>query len=95
MTNGNVAPHRGGLILALGIIGLVACAPAGIFAWIMGKNDMKAMDAGSMDSTGRGSTQAGMICGIIATVLMGLALIGMLIAIAVGGLAFFGGKLDS
>jgi len=30
-------PHRGGVILALGIIGLVVCFICGIFAWIMGK----------------------------------------------------------
>ncbi len=62
-------PHRGGLILALGIIGLVACGPVGIAAWLMGNNDLKAMDAGRMDPEGRQLTQVGKILGIIATVL--------------------------
>ena len=82
MTNGSAAPHRGGLILALGIIGLVACAPVGIFAWVMGKKDLAAIDGGSMDPTGRGTTQAGMVCGIVATVLLGLQIIVLIIVIA-------------
>lgn len=54
-------PHRGGLILALGILGLVTCFICGIIAWIMGKNDLKEMEAGTMDLPGRGLTQAGFV----------------------------------
>ena len=68
-------PHRGTLILVLGILGLVICGPLGIAAWIMGSGDLKAMDAGTMDPSGRGNTNAGKICGIIATVLMALAVL--------------------
>jgi hypothetical protein len=71
-------PHRGTLILALGILGLVVCGPLGIAAWIMGSNDLKEMAAGTMDPSGRGNTQAGKICGIIATILM---IIGVIIGI--------------
>ena len=39
-------PHRGGVILALGILGLLVCAILGIFAWIMGNNDLAEMRAG-------------------------------------------------
>jgi len=63
-------PHRSTLILVFGILGLVVCAPFGIAAWIMGSNDLKEMDAGTMDPTGRSNTQAGKICGIIATILL-------------------------
>jgi hypothetical protein len=73
-------PHRGVLILILGILSFVLC---GLFtaipAWIMGSGDLKAMDAGQMDPSGRGLTQAGKICGIIATILSGLVLVGWLI----------------
>ncbi len=62
--------HRGGLILALGIIGLVACQPVGIAAWVLGNNDLKAMDAGQMDPEGRQLTQVGKILGMVATILM-------------------------
>jgi hypothetical protein len=68
-------PHRGTLILILGILGLVVCGPLGIAAWVMGANDLKEMDAGTMDPSGRGTTQGGKICGIIACVLMVVAFI--------------------
>ena len=68
-------PHRGTLILVLGILGLVVCAPLGIAAWIMGSGDLKQMDAGTMDPSGRGTTQAGKICGIIGTILLIVTLI--------------------
>ena len=63
-------PHRGTLILVLGILGLVVCAPLAIAAWVMGAGDLKQIDAGTMDPSGRGTTQAGMICGIIGTILL-------------------------
>lgn len=63
-------PHRGTLVLVLGILSLVVCSPLGIAAWIMGSGDLKQMDAGTMDPSGRGNTQAGKICGIIGTILL-------------------------
>ena len=65
----SVAPHRGVLILVLGILGIVCCFICGIIAWVMGNNDMREMDAGRMDPTGRGLTQAGKICGIVSVIL--------------------------
>ena len=70
-----VAPHRGVLILVFGILSLVLCQILGPFAWIMGKGDLKRIDAGTMDSEGRGLTQAGMICGIIGTVFLALGVL--------------------
>lgn len=75
-------PHRATLILVLGILGLVICAPCGIAAWIMGHSDLKQMDAGQMDPSGRSLTNAGRICGIIATALL---ILGIIV-----GLLFFG-----
>jgi hypothetical protein len=68
-------PHRGTLILVLGILGLVVCAPLAIAAWVMGSGDLKEMDAGTMDPSGRGITNAGKICGIIGTILLVLGLL--------------------
>lgn len=62
-------PHRGATILVLGILGLVTCAILGIIAWVMGNNDLQAMDSGQMDRSGRDMTQAGRVCGMIATIL--------------------------
>ena len=63
-------PHRGTLILVLGIIGLIFCGPLAIVAWVLGSGDLKEIDAGRMDPAGRGTTQAGKICGIIGTILL-------------------------
>ncbi len=63
-------PHRGGLILTLSLLGFACCQFFSVAAWIMGHADMKEINAGRMDPAGRGLTQAGMIIGIIGTLLM-------------------------
>jgi hypothetical protein len=80
-------PHRGTLVLVLGILGLVLCGPLGIAAWALGASDLKEMDAGVMDPSGRGPTQAGKICGMIASILM---IIGVVIGIALVALGILG-----
>lgn len=65
-----VRPHRGTLILVFGILGLVVCVIFGIIAWVMGNSDLRLMQAGYMDRSGEGMTQAGRICGIISVVLV-------------------------
>ena len=59
-------PHRAGLILTFGLIGLLVCVPFGIAAWVMGNHDLREMAAGRMDRRGEGQTRAGKIIGIIA-----------------------------
>jgi len=76
--SGHLKPHRGTMILVLGILGLVACQVFGIPAWAMGRNDLAEMRAGRMDRSGEASTQAGMICGLISTILL---IIGVLMVI--------------
>jgi len=68
-------PHRGSLILAFGILGLVVCQLFGVAAWVMGKTDLEEMDRGYMDASGRDLTNTGRILGIIATALMGVSLV--------------------
>ncbi len=68
-------PHRGVLILVLGILSIVICALIGPFAWQMGKGDLAKINAGQMDAEGKGLTQAGMICGIVGTVFLALWLL--------------------
>jgi hypothetical protein len=63
-------PHRGALILTLGILSLVVCQLFGPFAWAMGNQDRAAMRAGRMDPEGEGLTRAGEVCGMIGTILM-------------------------
>ena len=78
-------PHRGTLILVLGILSLVCCQICGPFAWWMGQADMSEMEAGQMDSEGKSLTQIGMILGIIGTVLLILSVVGSVIFTALGG----------
>ena len=71
----DLRPHRGGAVLALGIIGLVVCFICGIIAIVMGSSDLKAMKAGEMDPAGEGQTRAGLICGIIGVAWLVLVLV--------------------
>jgi hypothetical protein len=63
-------PHRGTLLLVLGILSIVTCPILGPFAWIMGNNDLKAMDEGRMDPEGKSNTNVGKILGIVGSVLL-------------------------
>ena len=79
-------------VLVLGILGLVACGVLGIPAWIMGNGVLREIDASHGALGGRGLVQAGRICGIVATVLLGLSL---LLVVAFLGLAVVGGLASS
>jgi hypothetical protein len=48
--------------------------PLGLIAWLWAREDLKKMNAGVMDPEGRGSTQAGKVCGMISVVLGVVAL---------------------
>ncbi|MCI0701427.1 MAG: DUF4190 domain-containing protein [Planctomycetia bacterium] len=82
---GRMAPHRGTMILLLGILSLVICAPLGIAAWIMGKNDLAAMEAGRMDPTGRDQTNIGYILGIVGSILFVIQMIAVCAWLALFG----------
>jgi len=74
----------------LGILGIVfGCAPVAIVAWVMGRSDLAKIDAGVMDPAGRGTTQAGMILGIVGTILFVLSLLTIALGAALFGLTIF------
>ena len=82
-------PHHGTLILVLGILSLFMCGIiTGIPAWVMANSDLREMDAGTMDPSGRGATQAGKVCGIISVVLAALLAL-LVIAMFALGFGFF------
>jgi hypothetical protein len=58
-------PHRGGMLLAFGILGILCCIVFAVLAWVMGSSDLKAITEGRMDPAGEGLTKAGKILGII------------------------------
>jgi hypothetical protein len=68
-------PHRGTLVLVMGILGIFVCVICGILAWVWGNADLKKIDAGRMDPDGRGNTNVGKILGIVSVVLNCLVLI--------------------
>jgi len=86
-----LTPHRGGVILTLGIVSLVllftalVCFPfggfIGIAPWTMGMSDLRKMREERMDAEGRGMTKAGMIMGIVATALNILMILGLVVAL--------------
>ncbi|HEV3143116.1 MAG TPA: hypothetical protein VGZ47_04450, partial [Gemmataceae bacterium] len=79
----------GGTVLGYGIASIVTtCLRVclglylGIKAVSMANEDLAAMEEGRMDDAGRGSTQAGKICGIIGIVLSILTFVCNIIMIA-------------
>ena len=88
MRDASLRPHRGGMILAFGLLGWFVCPIFSLLAMIMGGDDLKEMAAGRMDPEGEGMTQAGRIVGIINCVIVALMILGfcglMLLGAAVG-----------
>ncbi len=74
-TRPRLEPHRGTLILTLGILGIIGIgAPiTGIIAWILGSSDLGKIKAGIMDPEGEGQTRAGWILGIVSSIMWLLA----------------------
>ena len=71
-------------ILILGILGLAVCQVLGPFAWSMGNKALREIDASNGQLGGRDTANVGRILGIIATVILVLAVVFFVILIAVG-----------
>jgi hypothetical protein len=85
-------PHRATLILVLGVLSLIICAPLGIVAWLLGNSDLKEIAAGTMDPAGKDLTNIGRILGMIASALLILGVIAFILMMILGGLgAILGG----
>ncbi len=75
----DIEPHRGTLILVLGLLSLVFMAflapvgiPLGIIAWVMGRTDLAKIRAREMDPEGERQTYAGYVCGKVGAILSSL-----------------------
>jgi divalent metal cation (Fe/Co/Zn/Cd) transporter len=84
---GSREPHRGVLILVLGILSLILCGVLGIFAWMMGKRDLALIRSGRMDKEGEALTKVGYILGIVGTILFLLQL--LLFTLYIAGMMFW------
>jgi hypothetical protein len=73
--------HRGGLILVLGAMGLcMACPIFSLMAWVMGSEDLRAIDGGQMDPAGRRQTLIGQRLGMVLSVIW---IVGCMVALFV------------
>lgn len=79
-------PHRGTAVLVLGILGVLLGQIVGIVAWVMGNGDLRDMDEGRMDPSGRSMTNAGRILGMVS---VGLIVLGVLVFVAAMALGLF------
>jgi hypothetical protein len=73
--------------LVLGILGIVICQILAPFAWSMGNKEMQAIDAGRRPPENRGTANAARILGIVGTVLLGIAIIGVILFFTVFSIA--------
>lgn len=78
---------RAMVILAFGILGIVACMPFGIAAWVMGNAALREIDANPGLYGGRGTVNAGRILGMISVALVLLSIVALLGLFLLGGLA--------
>ena len=72
---------RGTTILTLGILSLVICQILGPIAWAMGNEERRRIALGQTPPDGDGVTNAGRICGIIGTALLGLGIVAFVIGV--------------
>lgn len=90
---GDFVPHRGTLILVLGILSLSGMSLlTGIPAWIMGNNDLQQIRAGVMDPEGESNTNIGRILGMVGTLLALVGLLPVVFCCCMGGLGGIFGK---
>jgi hypothetical protein len=86
-----LAPHRGGMILAFGIMSLfIMPVIFGPLAWIMGHIDLQEMKAGRMDPSGESQTNTGRILGMVACILQ---IVGLVLGCGIAALFILAGIL--
>lgn len=92
-SSGRYEPHRGTLILVLGIISMVTAGLIiGPIAWFLGTADMKKIRAGTMDPEGESMTNIGRILGLVAFFLNVAACCVIIIVYGALGAFFFANK---
>ncbi len=76
-----IRPHRAGFLLTLGIIGIIGLGICGTIAWRLADADLKRMNRGEMDPSGRQHTETAYVLGLvgIARTLMELTVLGMVL----------------
>jgi len=76
MTTGNPPEASQAVtVLVLGILSVVMCGILGPIAWKLGNDELAAISAGRRPGENLGMAQAGRICGIVGTCLLGLGIL--------------------
>jgi hypothetical protein len=78
---------KGTTVLVLGILSVVVLPLLGPFAWVMGRSALKEADASAQQVTNRSSLVAGMVLGIVGTMLMVIGLV--LVVLLFGSIFLF------
>ncbi|HTE18276.1 MAG TPA: zinc ribbon domain-containing protein [Armatimonadota bacterium] len=95
----DLRPHRGGTLMGLSIglavVDLFCCPLASIASWVMANGDIKEMDAGRMDPSGRQQAKTAMAISIGGLVLGLLCMGGGLLVTLMGGFAGAGAGMGS
>lgn len=71
--------------LVLGILGFVCCQLAAPFAWKIGHDEVRTIDAGHGNPADRGFAMAGKILGILGTILLTLVVLYLVVAVVIIG----------
>lgn len=82
---GPIEHPQGTTILVLGILGIVVCAILAPVAWVMGNNAIREIDANPGRYSNRGTVQAGRLCGMIYSILLIVAFVGIALLLVVAG----------
>jgi uncharacterized membrane protein YjgN (DUF898 family) len=78
--------------LVLGILGVVCCGLLAPIAWFLGTQEIKAIREGRSPAAGEGLAKAGMILGIIGSIILVLSICWIFF---MGGMAVVQGMLHS
>lgn len=80
--------------LVLGILSIVLCQVLGPFAWKIGHDELRAINEGRRPVSNQGLAQAGKVCGIVGTVLLGIGVVFLVLWLVFFGFAFFAGAFN-
>ncbi|OGF14602.1 MAG: hypothetical protein A2W00_04405 [Candidatus Eisenbacteria bacterium RBG_16_71_46] len=77
--------------MVLGILGIICCNLLAPVAWVLGHSELQTIASGASSPQGEGTARAGMILGIIGSVLLALGLAWLMFW---GGLATMAALFD-
>lgn len=77
--------------LVLGILSIVMCQLLGPFAWKIGHDELTAINEGRRPVGNQGLAQAGKVCGIVGTALLGIVVVFFVLWLIFFGVALFAG----